>query len=129
MRNGQAGREFGDAAAPGTADLLLGAAHLGEADGAEGVAAVQQFGASARAVVVEANLAFQHRVLGKSLHGGRGVDVRAQRGLKHKRDGRRELQIHFDVFEVGPMSRFEDVTCGLCIFENGSPVLEVSFSA
>lgn len=72
MRDGQTRGESGDAATPGAADFLLGAAHLGEADGAERVAAVEELGAPARAVVVEADLAFQRGVLGKSLHGGLG---------------------------------------------------------
>lgn len=59
LGDGQAGGQFGDAAAPGAANLLLAASHLGQTHGATSVSAVQEFGASPGAVVVEADLALQ----------------------------------------------------------------------
>lgn len=67
LGHGPARRESGDAAAPGAADVLA-AAHLRQADGAAGVLAVQQLGPPPGAVVVEADLALQRRVLRESLH-------------------------------------------------------------
>lgn len=60
LGDGQARRELGDAATPGTADLLLAAAHLGQTHGAARVTAVQEFGPPAGAVVVKADLALQN---------------------------------------------------------------------
>lgn len=57
-------RQLGDATAPGAAQVLLAGPHLLQAHGAAGVFAVQQLGPPAGAVVVEANLALQQRVLG-----------------------------------------------------------------
>lgn len=68
LGHGPARRESGDAAAPWAADVLLAAAHLRQTDGAAGVLAVQQLGPPPGAVVVEADLALQRRVLRKSLH-------------------------------------------------------------
>lgn len=64
----QARRQLGDATAPRTTNLLLAAAHLGQTHRAARVAAVQEFGPPAGAVVVEADLALQNGILGKSLH-------------------------------------------------------------
>lgn len=69
LGDGQSWWELGDAAAPGTTDLLLAAAHLGQTHRAARVAAVQEFGPPSGAVVVKADLALQDRILGKSLHG------------------------------------------------------------
>lgn len=71
LRDGQTGGQFGDTTAPRAADLLLGAAHLGQTDRAAGVSAVQELGPPPGAVVVKADLALQNRVLGKSLHVGK----------------------------------------------------------
>lgn len=68
LGDGQARWEFGDATTPGTADLLLAAAHLGQTHGAARVSTVQEFGPSARTVIVKADLALQNGILGKSLH-------------------------------------------------------------
>lgn len=68
LGDGQAGGQFGDAAAPGAADLFLAAAHLGQTHRAARVTAVQELGPPPGTVVVEADLALQKRILGKSLH-------------------------------------------------------------
>lgn len=68
LGDGQAGGQFGHAAAPGAADLLLAAAHLVQTNGAARVMAVQEFGPPPGAVEVEADLALQVRVLGQRLH-------------------------------------------------------------
>lgn len=68
LGDGQARRELSDAAAPGTTDLLLAAAHLGQTHRAARVSAVQELGPPPRAVVVKADLALQNWILGKSLH-------------------------------------------------------------
>lgn len=60
LGDGQAWRELGDAATPGTTDLLLAAAHLGQTHRAACVSAVQEFGPPAGAVVVEADLTLQN---------------------------------------------------------------------
>lgn len=71
LRHGVARRQLGDAAAPGTPQVLLAGPHLLQAHRAARVLAVQQLGPPARAVVVEADLALQQGVLGQRLHGGR----------------------------------------------------------
>lgn len=68
LGDGQARRELGDATAPGTANLFLAAAHLGQTHRAARVPAIQEFRPPARAVVVKADLALQYGILGKSLH-------------------------------------------------------------
>lgn len=70
LGDGQAGREFGDATAPGAADLFLAGPHLGQAHGAARVSAVQQLGPPPRAVVVKTDLTLQDGVLRErqSLH-------------------------------------------------------------
>lgn len=73
MGDGQAWWELGDAAAPGTTNLLLAAAHLGQTHRAACVSAIQEFGSSARAVVVKADLALQNGILGKGIHLGKVV--------------------------------------------------------
>lgn len=68
LGDGQTWRELSDAAAPGTTDLLLAAAHLGQTHRAARVSAVQELGPPPRTVVVKADLALQNGILGKSLH-------------------------------------------------------------
>lgn len=64
----QARWEFGDATAPGTANLLLAAPHLGQTHRAACVTAIQEFRSPTGAVVVKADLALKYGILGKSLH-------------------------------------------------------------
>lgn len=70
LRHGEARGQLGDAAAPGAPHVLLARPHLLEAHRAARVLAIQQLGPSPGAVVVEADLTFQQRVLGQRLHGG-----------------------------------------------------------
>lgn len=70
LRHGEARGQLGDAAAPGAPHVLLACPHLLEAHRTAGVFAIQQLGPSPGAVVVEADLTFQQRILGQRLHGG-----------------------------------------------------------
>lgn len=60
LGDGQARRKLGDAAAPGAADLLLAAAHLGQTHRATRVPAIQELGPPPGAVIVKADLALQN---------------------------------------------------------------------
>lgn len=72
LRHREARGQLGGAPAPGAAHVLLARPHLLQAHGAAGVPAVQQLGPPPGAVVVEADLALQQRVLRGRLHGERG---------------------------------------------------------
>lgn len=60
LGDGQARWEFGDTAAPRTANLLLAAAHLGQTHRTTRVSAIQELGPPSGAVVVKADLALQN---------------------------------------------------------------------
>lgn len=60
LGDGQARREFGDATAPRTANLLLAAAHLGQTHRTTRVSAIQELGPPSGAVVIKADLALQN---------------------------------------------------------------------
>lgn len=70
LGHGEARGQLGDAPAPGAPHVLLARPHLLKAHRAARVFAVQQLGPSPGAVVIEADLTFQQRLLGERLHGG-----------------------------------------------------------
>lgn len=72
LRHREARGQLGGAPAPGAAHVLLARPHLLQAQGAARVPAVQQLGPPPGAVLVEADLALQQRVLRGRLHGERG---------------------------------------------------------